>query len=224
MTLALGPSVADNLAKLMETARNAVRLDPNDGETQLVLGHAYAYQGMADQALDQFAKAEALAPNNADLLILIAWYPSSTRPAGSRRRTGRESAAAQSQLPILVQSRVSLRVFLRPPIRQIGEVLEAGHRPLRHGLCISGGGKRHDGRHGGGESRRGESRPARSQLECGEICERRRRLSRRCRHAVRRGRKKGRRAACVPADKLSSLPDLIRIKACDQERPHQAAG
>ena len=28
---------------------------------------------MADQALDQFAKAEALAPNNADLLILIAW-------------------------------------------------------------------------------------------------------------------------------------------------------
>ena len=29
---------------------------------------------MADQALEQFAKAEALAPSNADLLILIAWY------------------------------------------------------------------------------------------------------------------------------------------------------
>jgi TolB-like protein/Tfp pilus assembly protein PilF len=66
-------SAADNLAKLMEAARNAVRLDPSDGETQLVLGHAFAYRGMADQALDQFAKAEALAPNNADLLILIAW-------------------------------------------------------------------------------------------------------------------------------------------------------
>ena len=65
---------ADNLAKLMEAARNAVRLDPNDGETQLVLGHAFAYHGMADQALEQFAKAEALAPNNADLLILIAWF------------------------------------------------------------------------------------------------------------------------------------------------------
>ena len=70
----LGTSVANNLAKLMEAARNAVRLDPNDGETQLVLGHAFAYQGMADQALQQFAKAEALAPNNADLLILIAWF------------------------------------------------------------------------------------------------------------------------------------------------------
>jgi TolB-like protein len=72
--LGLGSSVADNLTKLMEVARNAVRLDPNDGETQLVLGHAFAYQGMADQALEQFAKAEALAPNNADLLINIAWF------------------------------------------------------------------------------------------------------------------------------------------------------
>ena len=65
---------ADNQAKLIEVARNAVRLDPSDGETQLILGHAFAYQGMADSSLEQFAKAEALAPNNADLLILIAWY------------------------------------------------------------------------------------------------------------------------------------------------------
>lgn len=66
-------SAAENLARQIETARNAVRLDPGDGETQLVLGHALAYQ-LADQALEQFAKAEALAPNNADVLILIAWY------------------------------------------------------------------------------------------------------------------------------------------------------
>ena len=30
--------------------------------------------------------------------------------------------------------------------------------------------------------------------------------------------------ACVPADKLSSMPNLIHIKACDEERAHQAAG
>ena len=72
--LGLGTSAADNLAKLIDAAHNAVRLDPNDGETQLVLGHSFAYQGMADQALEQFAKAEALAPNNADVLILIAWF------------------------------------------------------------------------------------------------------------------------------------------------------
>ena len=40
----------------------------------MVLGHAFAYQGLSDQALEQFARAEALAPSNADVLILIAWF------------------------------------------------------------------------------------------------------------------------------------------------------
>jgi hypothetical protein len=31
-------------------------------------------------------------------------------------------------------------------------------------------------------------------------------------------------AACVPTDKLSSMPNLIHIKACDEGRTHQAAG
>ena len=31
-------------------------------------------------------------------------------------------------------------------------------------------------------------------------------------------------AACVPANKLSSLANLIRIKACDEVGTHQAAG
>jgi Terminase large subunit, T4likevirus-type, N-terminal len=31
-------------------------------------------------------------------------------------------------------------------------------------------------------------------------------------------------AACVPVDKLSSMPNLINIKTCDEERTHQVAG
>ena len=108
--LGLGTSVADNLTKLMDAARNAVRLDPNDGETQLVLGFAFAYQGMADQALEQFAKAEALAPNNADLLITLHG-PSSIWPTRSGGRTYRESAETESQLPELVQSGASVLYF-----------------------------------------------------------------------------------------------------------------
>jgi hypothetical protein len=38
------------------------------------------------------------------------------------------------------------------------------------------------------------------------------------------GARKAGVAACVPADKLSSIPNLIHIKACDEERTHQAAG
>lgn len=65
---------AENGARLVEFANKAVALDPNDAEAQMVLGHAFSYQGLADQALQQFARAEALAPSNADVLILIAWY------------------------------------------------------------------------------------------------------------------------------------------------------
>lgn len=65
---------AENGARLLEFANKAVALDPNDAEAQMVLGHAFSYQGLAEQALQQFARAEALAPSNADVLILIAWY------------------------------------------------------------------------------------------------------------------------------------------------------
>ena len=65
---------AENGARLIEFANKAVALDPNDAEAQMVLGHAFSYQGHADQALQQFARAEALAPSNADVLILIAWF------------------------------------------------------------------------------------------------------------------------------------------------------
>ena len=40
---------------------------------------------------------------------------------------------------------------------------------------------------------------------------------------VEAARKAGVRA-CVPAEKLASLPNLIRIKACDEARAQQAAG
>jgi TolB-like protein len=65
---------AENGARLIEFANKAAALDANDAEAQMVLGHAFAYQGLAEQALNQFIRAEALAPSNADVLILIAWF------------------------------------------------------------------------------------------------------------------------------------------------------
>lgn len=65
---------AENGARLIEFAKKAAEIDPNDAEAQMVLGHAFAYQGKSNQALQQFARAEALAPSNADVLILIAWF------------------------------------------------------------------------------------------------------------------------------------------------------
>src|SRR4029078_4761832 len=71
------------LPKLYETARKAVDLDPNDGETHLAMGIAYANQGKTDQSLAEFNKAESLAPNSADVLVLISW---SIGPMGQAKR------------------------------------------------------------------------------------------------------------------------------------------
>jgi TolB-like protein/class 3 adenylate cyclase/tetratricopeptide (TPR) repeat protein len=74
INLGLAESIEDVYPKVTEAAQKAVELDPNDGETHLVLGVAKLYGGKREQALAEFAKAEALAPNNADILMLIAWY------------------------------------------------------------------------------------------------------------------------------------------------------
>lgn len=62
------------LPKQREAAQRAVALDPSDGETHLAMAASYAYRGEPEPALAEFTKAEQLAPNNADILILIAWY------------------------------------------------------------------------------------------------------------------------------------------------------
>jgi TolB-like protein len=71
--LGLAPSVEEALSKLTEAAHKAVQLDPNDGETHLALGSAYAYHGKHEQAVAEYAKAETLAPSNADVLLITAW-------------------------------------------------------------------------------------------------------------------------------------------------------
>src|SRR4029079_7834194 len=78
------------------------------------------------------------------------------------------------------------------------EVRETDHHPFRHGLRILGGGKRHGGRYGRGETRGRAGGPPGSELECREISERWRRLSRRCRHAVHRGSQES-RSRCMCA-------------------------
>ena len=60
--LGLAPSMDGALSKMMEAARRAVQLDPNDGKTHLALGGAYAYHGKAEQALAEFDRAELCHP------------------------------------------------------------------------------------------------------------------------------------------------------------------
>jgi TolB-like protein len=60
------------LSKQMEAAQKAVELDPNNNKAHGVLGQALNWNGEWEQALVEFDKAEALAPNDADTLAQIA--------------------------------------------------------------------------------------------------------------------------------------------------------
>ena len=90
--LGLAPSVEEALSKMMEAAKSAVKLDPTDGKTHLALGFAYAYHRKPKQAGAEFARADSLAPSDADVLLLIAWF----LPPHSEKRQKAVSLAERS--------------------------------------------------------------------------------------------------------------------------------
>lgn len=71
--LGLAPSVEQAVSKMMQAGEKAVAIDPDDGKTHYALGLASLYMGKPEQAATEFARAETLAPSDADLLICIAW-------------------------------------------------------------------------------------------------------------------------------------------------------
>ena len=222
--LGLGTSVADNLTKLMEAARNAVRLDPNDGETQLVLGHAFAYQGMADQALEQFAKAEALAPNNADLLICVAWLlPQFGQPDRAVELT-EKALKLNPNYPYWYNQGLRLVYFFGRQFDKSVKYSKLITDPFATDYAYLAAASAMAGDMAGAKVAAAQVvrldpnwSVEKSLSDVGGYPDDAATLF------IEAARKAG-VAACVPADKLSSMPNLIHIKACDEERTHQAAG
>jgi len=196
----------------------------NDGETQLVLGQAFAYQGMADQALDQFAKAEALAPNNADLLILIAWFlpqfGQSDRAVELTEKAlklnpnypdwynqelrdvyfyGRQFDKSVKYAKLVTTPFATNYAFLAAASAMIGDMAEAKAAAAQVARLDANWSVEKYMSDGGGY-------PDDAAMPFVD------------------GATKAGVTACVPADKLSSMPNLIHIKTCDVARTHQAAG
>ena len=222
--LGLATSVPDELAKMMDAARNAVRLDPNDGETQLVLGHAFAYHRMAEQAREQFVKAEALAPNNADLLLLIAWY---LPQLGDRERAVSLADKAlrlnPNYPPWYNQGLYMAYLFggefekARKYAAMITDPFATDYAYLAAATAMTDDMKA--AKAAAAEVARLEPEWSVEQYlsNAGGYPENTAILF------VEAARKAG-VSACVPADRLSSLPSLIRLNNCDEERSLQAPG
>ena len=222
--LGLGTSVADNLAKLVDAAQNAVRLDPNDGETQLVLGHAYAYQGMADQALVQFTKAEALAPNNADVLILIAWFlPQLGQPNRAVELADR-ALQLNPNYPYWYNQGLRYVYFFGRQFDKSVKYTKLVTDPFATDYAYLAAASAM------ADDMAGAKAAAAQVVRLDPDWSVEKYLSDEGGFAenaalifVEAARKAG-VPACVPADKLSSLANLVHVRACDEERAHQAAG
>jgi TolB-like protein/Tfp pilus assembly protein PilF len=222
--LGLGTSVADNLTKLMDAARNAVRLDPNDGETQLVLGHAFANQGMADQALEQFAKAEALAPNNADLLINIAWFlPQFGQPDRAVELT-EKALKLNPNYPYWYNQELRLAYFFGRQFDKSVKYAKQVTTPFATDYAYLAAASAMAGDMAGAKVAAAQVVRLDPNWSVEKYLSDGGGYPDDAATLFIEAARKGGVAACVPADKLSSLPNLIHIKACDEERTHQAAG
>src|SRR6185295_12680691 len=199
---------ADNQAKHMEAARNAVRLDPNDGETQLVLGHG----------------AEALAPNNADLLILIAWYIPQFGQYDRAVELAEKALQLNPNYPYWYNQELRYVYFFD---RQFDKSVKYAKRVTdpfaMHYAYLAAASAMTDDMAGAKAAAAEVVRldpnwsVEKYMSDGGGYPDDAAML-------FIEGARKAGVAACVPADKLSSLPNLIHIKACDEERTHQAAG
>lgn len=219
----LGTSAQDNTAMHLEIARNAVRLDPNDGETQLVLGHAFVYQGMPDQALQQFSKAESLAPNNADVLILIAWYlPQLGQP--ERAVTLMEKALQLNpNYPNWYNQGVRYAYFFDRQFDKSAKYAKLVTDPFATDYAYLAAASAMTGDLTGAKAAAGKValldanwNVEKYMSDGGGFPENLAILF--VEAAIKAGV-----TACVPGDKLSSLPDLIHVKKCDEERVHRVA-
>lgn len=222
--LGLAPSLDEALAKMMQAAERAVQLDPDDGKTHLALGGAYAYHGKPEQALAEFDRAETLSPSDADLLLVIAW----TIPAFGQ--SARAVALAEKALklnpryPDWYNQGLSYVFFFGEQFDRSVKYRLLVKEPLALDYAFLAVANAYLGRTSDAETAAANVKrldptwtAERYLSDAGGSADKEAELF------VEGARKAG-LSACVPADKLKDLPNLIHAKSCDQQRSHQAAG
>ena len=216
--LGLAPSVEEARSKQMEAAEKAVQLDPNDGKTHLALGITYANLGKLEQAAAEIARAETLAPSDADVLLIIAW----TIPALGE--SGRAVSLAEQALKLnphypdwynqglsyvfyfgeQYDKAVKYRLLVKEPL-----ALDYAFLPMAYAYL----------------DRTDDAEAAAANLKKLDptwIAERY--LSEGGGYAEKEaelfvnGARKAGLPDCVPANKLKDMPNLIRVKSCNQQR------
>jgi tetratricopeptide (TPR) repeat protein len=216
--LGLAPSVDEALSKMLDAAEKSVQLDPNDGKTHLALGGAYAYHGKAEQALAEFDRAETLSPSDADLLLVIAW---SIPAFGETQRAlglADQALKLNPHYPDWYNQGLSYAYFFGEQYDKSVKYRLLVKEPLALDYAFLAMAYAYLGRTGEAETAAANVKKLdptwiaeRYLSDSGGFAEKEAQLF------VNGARKAG-LPDCVPADKLKDMPNLIRVKSCDEQR------
>jgi TolB-like protein/tetratricopeptide (TPR) repeat protein len=213
--LGFAPSVDEALSKMMEAGEKAVQLDPDDGATHYALGVAYNFQGKLEQALAEFDRAEALSPSDADLLLNIAWAISYFTDPARAVSLSERSLALNPHYPDWYNQGLGVVHFFAEQYDKSIKYRSLVKEPVALDYAFLAMAYAYLGRTGDAEAAAANVK----KLDPTWIAER---------HLLGaaetqaelfvEGARKAGLPVCLPADKLKEMPNLIRVKSCDEER------
>ena len=216
--LGLAPSLTEALAKMMTAGEMAVRLDPNDGKTHYALGLAQLYNRKPEQAVAEFDRAQTLSPSDADMLVCIGWSLPMLGQSDRGVQLMQRALALNPHYPDWYNqglsyvyffgrnfdAAVKYRLLIKKPLALDHVFLAMAYAYLGRGddakaaaakavaLDPSWTAERYLSEAGGFEENAAEF--------------------------FVEGARKAELPACVPADKLMDMPNLIRVKSCNAAR------
>ncbi len=216
--LGIAPSVGTAVAKMLLFGEKAVALDPSDGKSHYALGIANIYQGNPEQALIAFSRAEALAPSDTDMLLCIAW---SIPVLGQTERAvslAERALKYNPHYPDWYNQGLSYVFFFGEQYQRSVTYRKLVKRPLALDYAFMAMAYGFLGRT---DDAAAAAKNVKS-MDPAWVAERY--LSEGGGSSAREaelfinGARKGGLPACVPGGKLKDMPNLIRVKSCDEER------
>lgn len=216
--LGLAPSVEEALSEMLKAAEKAVELDPNDGNSHLALGGAYAYHRKAEQALAEYARAEALSPSDADLLLVIAWSVAGLGQPERAVNLAERALKLNPHYPDWYNQGLSLVFFFGEQYDNSAKYRLLVKEPLAPDFAFLAMAYAYLDRASDATAAAAKVmmldpswNAERYLSDAGGYAEKEAELF------VNGARKAG-LPDCVPVDKLKDMPNLIRVKSCDQRR------
>lgn len=216
--LGLAPSVDEAVSKMIASADMAVKLDPNDGKAHSSMGLALLYQGNRERAAAAFARAESLAPSDADMLLSVGWSLPLLAESERGVRLADRALTLNPQYPDWYnqglsfvyffggqfEKAVKYRLLVKHPLALDYAFLALAHAYLDRAADTAAAAANVKNLDPAWNAERYLS-------EGGGYAEKEAEV-------FVGGARKARLPACVAADALKDIPNLIRVKSCDAER------